>query len=99
MKGFLKVETIEGDGKEGIMVQCDMTETSFLDRMCILDGITTSLHMDQAQLQLQLFCNMRKAGAFGKAENIRGYSSKTVPPADAESNIENLLGQIFGGGI
>lgn len=97
MKGFLKVEAVEKDGKEGISVQCDMTEVSLPDRLSILDGVATSLRM--TPMQLQMFCDMRRAGVFGEAETIYDHSSKNVPPVGAERSLGDLLDRIFGGGV
>lgn len=95
MKDFLKVEAVEKDSKEGISVQCDMTEVSLTDRLSILDGVATSLRV--TPMQLQMFCDMRRAGVFGEAETIYDHSSKNVPPSNIGWNLGDLLDQIFGG--
>lgn len=97
MKGFLKVEAVEKDGKEGILVQCDMDEVSLTDRLTILDGVATSLRMTSRQLQM--FCDMRRAGVFGEADMIYDHSSENVPPVGAACDLGDLLKRIFGGGM
>lgn len=52
MKGYIKVEAAEQDGRQGVKVRCELEHVSFMDRLNIVHSVAKSLHMSSSEMRM-----------------------------------------------
>lgn len=94
MTGFIKITATTRNGCEGLEVQAEVQDASFMDRMQVLDALCRSFKVSSNELKL--FVALRRAGILDKAvsvETIRDEHERG-PGADL---FDQLLSCLLGG--
>lgn len=52
MKGYIKIEAATHEGKEGLSVETDLQDVSYMDRIAVLHGVCNVLHISPSELKL-----------------------------------------------
>ena len=87
MKGFIKVETTERDGQEGLSTEVHLENVSPVDRCYIMHSVCYALHMQP--WEVMMFADMYRNGVFSKPE---------VTHSDNISvDVMGILRELFGG--
>ncbi len=52
MKGYIKIEASTYEGKEGLSVETDLRDVSYMDRIAVINGVCRALHITPTELKL-----------------------------------------------
>ena len=52
MKGYIKIESATHEGKEGLSVEADLRDVSYMDRIVVVNGVCDALHIKPTELKL-----------------------------------------------
>ena len=52
MKGYIKIESITHEGKEGLSVETKLRDVSYMDRISAVNGMCKALHITPTELKL-----------------------------------------------
>lgn len=52
MKGYIKLESVTHEGKEGLCVETKLRDVSRMDRILMVSGVCSALHITPAELKL-----------------------------------------------
>ena len=52
MKGYIKIESATHEGKEGLSVQTDLRNVSYMDRIAVVHSVCHALHITPTELKL-----------------------------------------------
>ena len=52
MKGYIKIEASNYEGKEGLSVKTDLRDVSYMDRIAVINGVCRALHIAPTELKL-----------------------------------------------
>ena len=52
MKGYIKIESATHEGKEGLSVQTDLRDVSYMDRIAVVNGVCHALNITPTELKL-----------------------------------------------
>ena len=54
MKGYIKIESSTYEGKEGLSVQTDLRDVSYMDRIAVINGVCHALRITPTELKLMV---------------------------------------------
>lgn len=94
MTGYIKITAVTRNGHEGLNVQADMQNVSFMDRMQALDVLCRALHI--SSMELKVFVTMRSKGIFAQAFEVKHTQDEPVEQSDA-GLVDQLLDTVLGG--
>lgn len=52
MKGYIKIESATREGEEGLSVETDLRDVSYMDRIAVVNGVCRALHITHTELKL-----------------------------------------------
>lgn len=52
MKGYIKIESVPSEGKEGLSVETDLRDVSYMDRLVVVNGVCRALRITPEELKL-----------------------------------------------
>lgn len=52
MKGYIKIESATREGKEGLSIDTELSEVSYMDRIVVINGVCNALYITPTELKL-----------------------------------------------
>lgn len=52
MKGYIKIESTTREGREGLSIETDLWDVSYMDRILVIHGVCSALRITSAELKL-----------------------------------------------
>ena len=52
MKGYIKIESTTREGREGLNIETDLWDVSYMDRILVINGVCSALQITPAELKL-----------------------------------------------
>ena len=93
MTGFIKITATTRNGRQGLEVQTEVQDASFMDRMQVLDALCRSFRVSPSELKL--FMSLKSLGILDEAatvEPIRDEHEKGPGAGPLEELPRTLLG-------
>lgn len=88
MTGYIKITATTRNGHEGLEVQTDVQNVSFIDRMQVLDALCRGFEVDLDELQL--FVALKSMGILDETATVETIQHEHVKVPSA-----NLLDQLL----
>lgn len=54
MKGYIKIESVTHEGKEGLSVETELRDVSYMDRIAAVNCMCKALHITPTELKLMV---------------------------------------------
>lgn len=82
MTGYIKITATTHNGHEGLEVQTDVQNVSFMDRMQVLDALCKGLEIGPSELKL--FVTLKSMGILDRATTTETIQDEHVKGTDAD---------------
>lgn len=82
MKGYIKIESATHEGKEGLSIQTDFRDVSYMDRIVVINGVCHALNITPTELKLM-------AGMIGSGLMDELVDTNTIEDDDDELQEDN----------
>lgn len=91
MTGFIKITATTRNGHEGLEVQTEVQNVSFIDRMQVLDALCRSFKVSLNELKM--FVALKSRGIMDKAVTVENLKDEHVkgPGADLFDQLLNIM--------
>lgn len=86
MTGFIKVENVTREGREGMCVECQLRNVSTMDKFHTLHCVCRALHISQVDLMV-----------FNELEKLQIWEEETEVDEERPGAVEEMLDTLFGG--
>ena len=92
MKGFVKIEAVVRNGKEGLSVTTELQDMSYVDRMQMLHALCHALKLNP--VDLQIMAEMMQSKTFNRSVTIEHVEDSSEQPAGVSrgNDVEELVG-------
>lgn len=87
MKGYIKIESATHEGKEGLRIETDLRDVSYMDRIAVVNGVCHALHITPTELKLM--AGLIGSGLMEKLTDTRVLEDNTIG-VDNEDTLELL---------
>lgn len=98
MKGYIKIESVEHDGKLGISADTEMTDVSYFDRIMIVRAVCRGLHISPSELKTMaalLDCGLLDAMTETEVLEDKLKSEPVTKSVDPVDTIFDLIREIL----
>lgn len=86
MKGFIKIEAATHDGREGLSVETDLYNVSYMDRLQVLHSVCCALKITPAELKLM--AGLIDSGFADEVADVEVLHDESVPEEDPECDCD-----------
>lgn len=83
MKGYIKIEASTYEGKEGLRVQTEMAEVTYMDRIHVVHSVCHALRVTPSELKL--LAGLMSSGLVDEMLDVKGLHDETEA-ADSEGS-------------
>ena len=87
MKGYIKIESATHEGKEGLSIETDLRDVSYMDRIAVVNGVCYALHITPTELKLM--AGLIGSGLMEKLTDTQVLEDNTIG-VDNEDTLELL---------
>lgn len=82
MKGYIKIESVTCEDKEGLSVDTKLRDVSYMDRLQVLYSLCHSLNIKPSELKFM--AELMDSGILDEAAEVKVLEDDTVPASDGD---------------
>lgn len=86
MKGFIKIEAVTHDGREGLSVETELYNVSHMDRLHVVHSVCCALKITPAELKLM--AGLIDSGFADEIADVEVLHDESVPAEDPECDCD-----------